>query len=46
MAEFFKPSDVSFPVELLRESELLYEDKPVLETLRVLSAIHRRIWKW
>lgn len=46
MAMFVKPPDVSFPAELLRESELLYGDKPVPETLRVLTFIRRHIWEW
>ena len=46
MAVFVKPPDVSFPAELLWESDLLYGDHPVLGTLGVLALIRKHIWEW
>lgn len=45
MAVFVKSPDILLPIELLRDSGVLYGENSALETLGSLAGIHKHIWE-
>lgn len=46
MAVFVKPPDILLPIELLRDSGVLYRENSTLETLGSLAGIHKHMREW